>query len=328
MNKIFVIIIMLAAATAAAAAEDLRAVKAAIKKPVGLLRDGFSFGNSGIEGLVTKSRVDNRWFFSPYTDVSDMRVTVLAGWPMELLPSSTLEKIVGEMNSDPNHSSTMEIKLWGKVTKYSNKSASKKFFYSNNLTEGEIFTRNYIFPLNFISISSVKESVTDAVTEPQPGKIDDQEPQDLTSIIPKVARDLLETSGKKPEKILLDKSNTDSIIPKDVMEKFKLIRVENLSKWKKKTIVEKDVSLTNRTGFITQGDRYKIFKIDAVGMAVDDAAFKLLECETLQRTEEDIVTSPGRNRYKVSGTVTKFKGEYYMLLQRTVRTYNHGNFAR
>jgi hypothetical protein len=71
-----------------------------------------------------------------------------------------------------------------------------------------------------------------------------------------------------------------------------------------------------------------MFKVDSVGMSVDDTAFILLECETLQRTELDIVTSPGRNRYKVSGTATKFKGEYYMLLQRTVKTYNHGNFAK
>ena len=112
------------------------------------------------------------------------------------------------------------------------------------------------------------------------------------------------------------------------MKKFKLKRVEDLSAWKKNTAIKKDASLTNRTGFITQGDGYKIFKIDAMGRNVDDSSFKLLPCETLERTEKIIVTSPGRNRYKVSGTITMFKGQYYMLLQRTVKTYNHGNFAR
>ncbi len=328
MKNILVIIMMLTVAVSAANAEDLPAVNKVLKKPIGLLRDGFAFPNSGIEGLVTKSRLGNKWFFSPYSDITDLRFSVLTGWPMEILPSSTLEKIVGEMNSEANRSSTLQIKLWAKVTKYSNKSASKKNFYSDKLAEGEVFTRNYIFPLNYISIKSTKKSATDTLAEPPLDTIEDQEPDDPTSIIPKEARDISRRPEKKSEKIVLDKSNTGSIIPKNVMRKFKPKHVENLSKWKKKTVVEKDISLTNRTGFITQRDGYKIFNVDAMGMAVDDATFKLLECETLQRTEEIIVTSPGRNRYKISGTVTRFNGEYYILLQRTVKTYNNGNFAR
>jgi hypothetical protein len=343
MKNIFAIIIMLMAASTAVAAGDkderiakdvpaAKAVaKAAVKaaaKPAGLLRDGFAFPRYGVEGLITKSRIDNKWFFSPYTNISDTRHTILAGMSVELLPSSTLEKIIAEINSDPKHSSTLEIKLWGMVTKYCNVSSSRETLYSDKLSKNNIFHRNFIFPLNFISIISTNESAADAAVEPKADKTEVQEPDDPTSIIPKKARDMSKKPPKIIEEIVLDKSNTGSIIPKEVTKEFKPIRIENLAKWKKKITVEMDTSLTNRIGFITQGDRYKIFNIDAVGLAVDGATFKLLECETLQRTEQSIIEAVGRKRYKVSGTVTKFKGEYYLLLQRSVKTYNHGNFSR
>ena len=35
-----------------------------------------------------------------------------------------------------------------------------------------------------------------------------------------------------------------------------------------------------------------------------------------------------RQRFRVSGIVTTFRGNTYMLLQRATRTYSHGNFAR
>ncbi|MBW8016993.1 MAG: hypothetical protein FVQ82_12475 [Planctomycetes bacterium] len=324
MNKIFIILMLAVLAGSAVCAEDVKIIKPAAKKVMPLLRDGFAFPISGVEGLIIKARGQQKWFFSPYADISDMRSTVKAGTSVELLPSSTLEKIIGMMAKAPKKSSTMEIKLWGRVTKYSNMCSSRKLYYSEEENNSEVFTRNYIFPMNFIPITTVKENVTAA----KPGKNESAKPDDPKSIIPQEAKDLLQPSEKKPVEAAPDDLKSDSIIPKEIMEKFKLKRVENLSKWKKNIIVMKDASLTNRTGFITQGDGYKIFTIDAMGRKVDDTAFKLLPCETLQRAEKDIVTSPGRNRYKVSGTITMFKGQYYMLLQRTVKTYNHGNFAR
>ena len=304
--------------------EEVKRAKPQVEKVMPLLRDGFAFPNSGIEGLVTKARGKQKWFFSPYENISDKKSTVLAGWSIELLPSSTLEKIIGMMAESPKNSSSMEIKLWGKVTSYSNISSSRKLYFGKDVRKGEIFSRNYIFPLNFIPITTVKEQT--GSVDPVKSEID--KPDDSKSIIPKEAKSLLETTKKEPAKAAPGKAKTDSIIPEDVMKKFKLKRVENLAKWKKNTVLIKDASLTNRTGFITQGNDYKIFSIDAMGRNVDDSAFKLLPCRMLQWAEKDIVTSPGRNRYKVSGTITVFNGEYYILLQRIVKTYNHGNFAR
>jgi len=322
MNKMIILLVLSVVSVTAAGAE-VKTIKPVTETVVPLLRDGFAFPNSGVEGVVTKVRGQSKWLFSPYTDISDIRFTVSAGSSIELLPSSTLEKIIGVMDSGLKKNTSMEIKLWGKVTKYSNKSSSRKLHFAKITDKGDVFTRNYIFPLNFIPITSVKEPMSDT----KPDKGEDKEPDDPKSIIPQEAKDLLETSEKKSGTDP-DKPKSDSIIPQNIMEKFKVKRVEDLSRWKKNTVVKKDASLTNRTGFITQGQGHKIFAIDAMGRKVDDAAFRLLPCETLQWAENDIVTSPGRNRYKVSGTITMFKGEYYMLLQRTVKTYNHGNFAR
>jgi len=289
-------------------------------KPMGTLRDGFGLPNSGVEGLVIKAKGKEKWVFAPFEDITDGRVRVLKGWAIELLPSSTLGKIVGMMNEGGKRTTTMEVKLWGKVSRYSNVTSTKRLYAGKDIQEDEVYTRNYIFPMNFIPITTIKD-----ITGKKPAKDITAAPEDPNSIIPQEAKDIIKPANKKTDE---PKKKTDSILPEDVMNKFKLERVENLAKWKKNTKIKKDASLINRSGFITQGEKYKIFSIDAMGRKVNDTKIKLLPCETLQRTERDIVTSPGRNRYQVSGTITIFNGELYMLLQRSVKTYNHGNFAR
>ena len=112
------------------------------------------------------------------------------------------------------------------------------------------------------------------------------------------------------------------------MEKLRPKRVVNLAKLKKVVEVEGDVTLANRTGFVAGDERAKAFKIDALGRNIEDISFELLPCETLEYTERKIAENDLRQRYKVAGIITKYKGRFYLLLQRAVRTYSHGNFAR
>lgn len=323
MNNVLVIFILAAGFVGSVCAEDVKSGVAADEKPMPLLRDGFSLPSPGVIGLITKAKGRQQWFFSPYKNISDMRSTVLAGWSVELLPSSTLEGIIKTMEIRDAKSSSMEVKLWGKVTKYSNKAASKRLYF-NEKAKDEVFARNYIFPVEFIAITTVKDKTTDS--DPEVGLVKD--PDDPNSIIPFQAKKIFKKSEDKTEKDQPVKRKKDSILPDEVWQELKLPYAEDLKLREKAPKVLKDVSLTNRTGFITQGDGYKIFTIDAMGRNVDNSSYKLLFSETLERTERDIVTSPGRNRYKVSGTITMFKGEYYMLMHRAVKTYNHGNFAR
>jgi hypothetical protein len=125
-----------------------------------------------------------------------------------------------------------------------------------------------------------------------------------------------------------EKPKDDSIIPDDIMARLKPRRVVNLAKLKKVLETEENALLVDRTGFLLTKKGQKVFQLDSLGRKLQDMSFKLLPCEALEWTEYKISQSINPNRYRIAGTVTKFKGEYYMLLQRAVRTYSHGNFVR
>lgn len=120
----------------------------------------------------------------------------------------------------------------------------------------------------------------------------------------------------------------DSIIPDDIMALLKPRRVVNLAKLKKLLETEENALLVDRTGYLLTKKGQKVFQLDSLGRKLQDMSFKLLPCEVLEWTEHRISQVINPHRYRIAGTVTKFKGEYYMLLQRAVRTYSHGNFVR
>lgn len=120
----------------------------------------------------------------------------------------------------------------------------------------------------------------------------------------------------------------DSIIPKDIMAILKPKRVVNLAKLRKVVEIEGNAMLAERTGFIIEQDGQKILNIDSLGRNVDNMSFKLLGNEVLKWTEYKIEKSPHPLRFRVAGIVTKYNNEYYILLQRATRAYNHGNFVR
>ncbi len=246
--------------------------KAKVKKILPL-RDGFELKSA--EGLLSKDAKTQKWFFSADADISDGRAIVKTGQAIEMLPSSTLEKMTADMEKDLS----IPVRLWARVTKYHD--------------------RNFLFPTYFVPMSKTTE---------------EQKPK------PKPAEDKQDEPAIEPQE--------DSIIPADIMEKLRPKRVVNLAKLKKVVEVEGDVTLANRTGFVAGDEGPKAFKIDALGRNIEDISFELLPCETLEYTERKIAENALRKRYKVAGTVTKYKGRFYLLLQRAVRTYSHGNFAR
>ncbi len=124
------------------------------------------------------------------------------------------------------------------------------------------------------------------------------------------------------------KLKDDPIIPDDIMALLKPRRVVNLAKLRKLLETEENALLVDRTGYLLTKKGQKIFQLDSLGRKLQDMSFKLLPCEVLEWTEYRISQAINPHRYRIAGTVTKFKGEYYMLLQRAVRTYSHGNFVR
>ena len=133
---------------------------------------------------------------------------------------------------------------------------------------------------------------------------------------------------KAPKKPEPRPDDPGSILPDDVMEMLKPERIVNLAKRKEVSTVEGDTMLVDRIGFVLLDGKKKNFSIDSIGRKTEALSYKLLPCQALQRTEIAITESPLRQRYRIAGILTKYNNNYYLLLQRSVRSYNHQNFAR
>ena len=137
-----------------------------------------------------------------------------------------------------------------------------------------------------------------------------------------------EPTDRQPDEQPQLEDDDDSIIPKNIMAILKPPRVVNLAKLRKVVETEGNAMLAERTGFVIEQDGEKILKIDSLGRNVDEMSFKLLGNEVLKWTELKIENSPNPLRFRIAGIVTKYNDEYYILLQRATRAYNHGNFVR
>ena len=157
---------------------------------------------------------------------------------------------------------------------------------------------NFLYPVYFIPTSLVEEAAP-----PAPG-------------------------NTKVQAVPVPEPNEPSIIPENIRSLLKPKQVVNLSKVRSMLEVENDAVLANRTGFITIQPELD-FQPDGFGRNVEDLSFHLLRCTGLEAVESQLVSSgPSRQRYKVAGIITRYKGQYYLLLQRTTRTYTHGNFSQ
>ena len=120
------------------------------------LRDGF--GLAGVDGKLIDA--DGKWFFELYSEVSDDRSRIGAGSAIELLPSSTLEKMTEEAKGRPEAS----YRLWGNVTEYGG--------------------RNFIFPVYFLPVSATDEQTETegAEASQQKTRIPVNEPNDILTM--------------------------------------------------------------------------------------------------------------------------------------------------
>ena len=162
-TKILIVILI-------AAATSLTPLYAKTKsaKKVLLLRDGFYI--EGAEGTVKQASNKDIWLFCPDENITDGKAALKAGREIELLPSSTLEKITANIDAETG---SIGVRLWAQVTKYKDK--------------------NFLFAGYFIPMSPIEEVKTDTVTddekdqEPDAAQTDQTEPADqkpTNSIIP------------------------------------------------------------------------------------------------------------------------------------------------
>jgi hypothetical protein len=292
-----------------------------------LLRDGFVL--TGVDGrLVSRDsneapqdpNVDfiarDRWFFEFDSEVTDGRGIVKAGETLELLPSSTLEKMIASLRTYGD----VTFSLYrGRVTKYKEK--------------------NFIFPTYFLILSRPVKPPSEAKQTPTKPQLQETKP----TVTP------LPQQQKKG--VTVNEPNDVLTIPKEILEKLKAKRV--LGPPKAKQAIE-DVNDSGRVSEGTQDRkpvrkegpaskpdsviigrtalfhavRHDVFVLDALGRNVPKSSFRLLPCQTLQMAQEEQSAEPDPIRFKIAGIATVYKGNKYLLLQKATRLYNHKNFPR
>jgi hypothetical protein len=257
-----------------------------------LLHDGFVM--NGVDGNLVGPDSNDVWFFELTSDVNDNRTIIKAGTKLEMHPSSALEK----MTADRKTRTTAAYRLWnGRVTKYKG--------------------RNYIFPNFFLPISKAKKPAQnkDSLTEPEPGRalaVDD--PNDVLTM-PREVIEKLRLKRSAPS-VRLSAQNTEHSTQSSGLLTEHTARSTNLV-------------FVDRTGFLVdQDDDRLVFVPYALGRNVQNLSLNLLPCAVLELTELKQAAEPDRVRFKIAGSITKYKGENYLLLEKATRTYSHGNFGK
>jgi len=235
------------------------------------LTDGFVL--AGVDGELTGSDSNDKWFFKLDSDVSDDKGGAAeAGTKLQLMPSATLEKMLANTKERSNTT----YRLWARVTNYKGK--------------------NFLFPIHFLAISKIES--------PQPQPIQQQE---------------IHSAINDPNDALT--------IPPELLEKLqtrKIVRVEQL---RKGVELKQDSILADRTAFIIGADDDVVLTLDALGRNIQGVSIHLLPCRTLEMAQLAQANELDPVRFKVAGILTQYKGRYYLLLQRAIRTYSHGNFG-
>ncbi|OHB75388.1 MAG: hypothetical protein A2Z25_16085 [Planctomycetes bacterium RBG_16_55_9] len=268
-----------------------------------LLRDGFTL--AGVDGKLIGSDSNDVWYFELKEDVNDYRVVARAGTRLEMLPSSTLEKMI----ADAKTRSTPAYRLWNaEITKYRD--------------------RNFIFPRYFLPLREAtedggRETMDDGRSDPRPSVLEPQIPDSNTS------------------EIEIDEPNDVLTVPPEIMERFKNRRQRPTTTSLRQIMDSNEIPaaqvytrgadsvFVDRMAFLVeQADGGLAFVPDALGRSVQKLSLQLLPCEVLELTEREQSAELEPLRFKIAGILTKYKGEQYLLLQKATRTYSHGNFGR
>lgn len=233
---------------------------------------------------------ENGWLYEFAEDVNDLRVKASAGTTLELLPSTTLERLI----ADVNERSANTYRLSGWVTKYKG--------------------RNFIFPNHFLPVSTIIQR------QPQT----DQKPEEDIQSTPE--KEAEQPAVSEPNDLLaMPKEIMERLKAGRIVRPPTPRRTPKT----KQIVLEQDSILADRSAFLVkQKDGRLVFILDALGRNVRPVSLKLLPCEALELTELTQSAIPEPVRFKIAGIVTKYKGENYLLLHRATRVYSHGNFAR
>jgi hypothetical protein len=167
-------------------------------------------------------------------------------------------------------------------------------------------SKNYLFAERFRGLTERKKQIAPTDTNPQKSVLSDT--NDVLTLSPEMIKKLKHGSG---------------------------IRTEKLNTVKKSTLeYATDRLMPNRMGTIRLSQEkistqpYLSFSFDSFGRAIDPNSLILLPCETLQNVEKKQSEELEPLRYRVTGILTKYRENKYLLLQRATRVYSHQNLGR
>ena len=240
-----------------------------------------------VDGAIVRADSNDVWLFEVAKDVNEVDVQLSVGMRFELLPSVTL----GDLLVDANDRVAPRYRLTGQVTQYQQ--------------------TNFLLVGYYLPLSKLKDA-----NEPGgPGSI------------PESMGVTLGAAGES--------SGDEMAIPSEILERLEVSRAVRGPKRRDpdktaQTAGPKRVPnrvLVDTVGFIERRqDRWE-FVPDALGRNVSEIRYDLLPCRALEQAEQRVAASPERIRFNVAGLVTGHQGKKYLLLQRVIRVYNHGNFG-
>jgi hypothetical protein len=257
-----------------------------------LLRDGFIL--SGIEGNIKYSDSRGSLFFEFDSDIKDDKGVIKAGTSLQLLDSATLEKLIADFGSN----TAGRYRLDGRITKYKGS--------------------NYIYPTYFQAV--VKQKTEGTQSLPGLGGIPKTEnttdANDPFALPAEVRTRLLQSrtvvvSRSSPK---TDSNNVPNGQAKGTVES--------------QSSIPADFMLTGRTAFLVEKkDGEWEFQLDSLGRNLSNISYKLLPCELLEQSENMQSAVPEPIMFNITGIVTRYKGNDYILPIKVMRFYNHGNFG-
>ncbi len=160
---------------------------------------------------------------------------------------------------------------------------------------------NFIFPIYFLPISAAEGQTKQAGT----------------------------TTPQQKAKIAINEPNDALAMPEEIVKKLKNRRVLRHEELKEGLQLKQDYVLADRTALLdkrTDGEAEVV--LDALGRNIPQISIRVLPCEVLEQAQQVQSIEPDPVRFKIAGILTQYKGEYYLLLQKAIQAYSHGNFGR
>ena len=272
---------------------------------------------TGVDGKLIGADSNDVWFFELSEDVNDYRAVAEAGTRLELLASSTLERMI----ADAKTRSSPAYRLWNaEITKYKG--------------------RNYIFPRYFLPLRKTE----DRRQKTEDGKEETEGGQPGVEGVPPSNRG---QDARDTSEVAIDESDDVLTVPPEIIDRLEARRERPMTTPLRQIADHNDAPVgesesdartyqrtadsifVDRTGFLVEGiDGGFVFVPNALGRNVQKLTLRLLPCEILELTERRQSTELEPLRLKIAGILTEYKGEKYLLLQKAIRAYSHGNFGR